>query len=223
MPVTKYDQVPGPISRSSRVSHVTEGLLFSPKYSLPLVYLKMPIALTFLGSYFITRRFDPGKEWQKRTMGSGAEQIWKQYKADFESLLNRAVADGYFADGAEVKTFFRDLEANSEPAFDETGALILRVSGYDQDRIVGITRSNIFSRYSDRRLAYQLMLARVNAELNARKKDRVLLETLKGDWELLARLAETCGARWSAPASALQSIAHTVRYTGTAAVRFEGL
>ena len=60
--VTKYAQVTGPIRRSMGARYVTEDLLFSPKYSLPLVWFKMPLAVGLLSSYLIAGRFDPGLE-----------------------------------------------------------------------------------------------------------------------------------------------------------------
>ena len=122
---------------------------------------------------------------------AASEQKWAQYKTDFAQRLRRALVDGYFANQQQVETFFRELETNGQPAFDETGTLVLRIRDVGQDRIVGITRDNILSLHSDRRLAYKLMLAKINAELKAKGKARVSLETLKGDWELLIRLAET--------------------------------
>lgn len=189
--VTKYAQAPGSIRRSLSAHHVVEEMLFSPKYVLPLIWFKTPVAVAFLGSYLVTGRFNPGKEWRAHALDYGTEQARKQYKAEFALLLNRAVANGYFASHDEVKTFFRDLEANSEPALDENGALILRVRVHGQDKILGLTRGNILGQHSDRRLAYKLMLARVNAELVARGKDQAPLETIKDDWVLLIRLAKT--------------------------------
>lgn len=190
--VTKYAQALGSIRRSSGAHHVIEEMLFSPKYVLPLVWFKTPVAVAFLSSYFVTGRFNPGKEWREHTSDSRTKQAWTQYKADFAPLLNRAVAEGYFADHNEVRTFFRDLEANSEPAFDETGALILKVCAYGQSKILGLTRANILGQHSDRRLAYKLVLARVNAALNAKEKDLAPREAMTDDWALLIQLAKAC-------------------------------
>lgn len=125
----------------------------------------------------------------------GTKQTWQNYRAAFAPMLQKAIADGLFADEREVKTFFKDLELQSEPAFDAQGALILRVSAYGQDQILGLTHDNILSSQSNAQLAYKLLLAKVNASLKAKEKNRDSLEVFEADWNLLnqlsARSAET--------------------------------
>ena len=116
------------------------------------------------------------------------EQTWRQYKAAFAQMLAAAIDQGLFLDREEVKTFFRDLELQSEPAFDENGALILKVRDYGQERTLGLTRDNIIGKNSDLQLAYKLMLAKINNELKADEKNRESLETFKSDWALFTRL-----------------------------------
>lgn len=117
----------------------------------------------------------------------GTRQTWKKYQAEFAPLLRKAIQDGLFVDEKEVKTFFKDLELQSEPAFDDNGALILRVSANGQDQILGLTRENILR--SNPQLAYKLMLAKVNATLKSKMKDRESFETFEEDWELLMQLS----------------------------------
>ncbi len=103
-------------------------------------------------------------------------------------------AAGLFQDKEELTTFFRDLEIQSEPAFDADGSPILKVRYYGEDKILGITRHNILSANSDQELAYKLMLAKISANLNAREKDRSSLEEFRADWELMRRLAASLAA-----------------------------
>ena len=124
----------------------------------------------------------------------GTTRIWKDYEAAFAPLLQQALNDGLFADEKEIKTFFRDLELQSEPAFDAQGALILRVNAYGEDQILGLTRDNILSPQSNPQLAYKLLLAKVNASLNAKEKNRESLETFKANWDLLQQLATRSAA-----------------------------
>ena len=51
-------------------------------------------------------------------------------------------------------------------------------------------------------MAYRLMLAKINAELNAKQKNRDSLDTFKSDWALLTRLAANFAA---SPPEALKS------------------
>jgi hypothetical protein len=124
----------------------------------------------------------------------GTKQTWEQYKTKFQPLLREAIAQGYFVDKQEVKTFFKDLELQSEPALDENGALILRVRDYGVERRLGLTRANILSAGSDPQLAYKLMLVRVNAELYGPAKNREAFEAFEADWALLQELAQRCAA-----------------------------
>jgi len=134
----------------------------------------------------------------------GDEQIWKRYGQLFAPILGRALNQGLFVDQAEVKTFFRDLELQSEPAFDENGALILKVRDHGAERVLGLTRDNIMSQNSDIRLAYKLMLAKVYADVNAREKNRNSLVTFESDWALLDRLSASYAAS-AAPSEAGKS------------------
>lgn len=124
----------------------------------------------------------------------GTKQIWGEYQAAFTPMLQKAIADGLFADMKEVKTFFKDLELQSEPAFDERGMLYLRVSAYGEDQILGLTRDNILSSQSNPQLAYKLLLAKVNADLKAREKNRESLETFEADWDLMTQFATRSAA-----------------------------
>lgn len=124
----------------------------------------------------------------------GTKQTWKNYQAAFAPLLQKAIADGLFADEKEVKTFFKDLELQSEPAFDAQGALLLRVSAYGEEQILGLTRDNILSSQSNPQLAYKLLLAKVNATLKAKEKNRESLKTFAADWDLLGQLSARSAA-----------------------------
>lgn len=118
----------------------------------------------------------------------GDSETWDAYKKAFAPVLWNAVEQGLFRDTDEIKTFFRDLELQSDPAFDPDGGLILKVKYYGEDRTLGITRRNIVSPGSDRELAYKLMVAKIYAELNASAKNRGTLEVFKADWKLMRQL-----------------------------------
>ena len=64
-------------------------------------------------------------------------------------MLESAITSSLFQDQKEVTTFFKDLEIQSEPAFDAVGALILKVRYYGGERTLEITRNNILSTNSD--------------------------------------------------------------------------
>jgi len=124
----------------------------------------------------------------------GDRQLLDGYRANFHPVLASAITTGFFKDQKELKSFMRDLEIQSEPAFDAVGAPILKVRYYGEERILGITRNNILSANSDQELAYKLILAKISANLNAREKDRSSLEEFRADWELMRRLSARLAA-----------------------------
>ena len=102
--------------------------------------------------------------------------------------MANALSQGLFQDYDEVQSFFRDLELESEPAFDADGGLVLKVMYYGQQRELGLTRQNILEPNSDRELALKLMLAKIDAELKASEKNRGSLPEFQADWRLLRQL-----------------------------------
>lgn len=122
----------------------------------------------------------------------GTRQTWEKYRAEFAPQLQKAIAQGFFADAREVTTFFKDLELQSETALDENGQLLLKVKAYGKDLRLGLTRDNILSSQSSPQLAYKLMLVKINTELNAREKNRESLDVFEDDWTLLNQLATRC-------------------------------
>jgi hypothetical protein len=217
--ITKYSQVAGPIWRSYDNRSFTEKALTSKKYIVPSLVFYPPLYAVFAGAYLTTGRFSVHQTYREYAtpkiaqlnldehLGKGAKkeiaerkkierlrlfgdrQLWDGYKANFVPVLESALAQGLFQDRKEVITFFRDLEIQSEPAFDAGGAPILKVRYYGEERTLGITRNNILSTNSDQELAYKLMLAKISANLNAREKDRSSLEEFRADWELMRRLS----------------------------------
>jgi hypothetical protein len=118
----------------------------------------------------------------------GNKETWKAHKSSFAPILKDLIAQGLFRDEKEVKTFFRDLELQSEPATDQDGRLILKVKYYGQDRIVGITRLNLIDHNSDPELALKLTIARIYTDLNADEKNRNLYPEFWADWLTMRQL-----------------------------------
>ena len=127
---------------------------------------------------------------QFRKIQFGAEEVWNDYRKQFEPMLARAVEQGLFIDEAEVKTFFKDLELQSEPGSDPDGRLVLTVDDRGSKETVGITRSNIKATHSSRRLGYKIMLAKVNAVLHAPSRNRPSRPEFEQDWQLLQELSK---------------------------------
>lgn len=119
----------------------------------------------------------------------GDREYWNAYRSAFAPMMANALSQGLFQDYDEVQSFFRDLELESEPAFDADGGLVLKVMYYGQPRELGLTRQNILEPNSDRELALKLMLAKIDAQLKASEKNRSSLPEFQADWRLLRQLA----------------------------------
>ena len=125
-----------------------------------------------------------------RTRLFGTDKVWKSYRIEFQSIMLRAIETKVFLDRSELRSFYDDLELQSEPAFDSEGRLVLNVNDRGVQRVVGITRANILGPASDRTLAYKIMLSKVNYMINAPGRNRVSLPEFKRDWDLMKQLCE---------------------------------
>jgi hypothetical protein len=118
----------------------------------------------------------------------GDPGVWLNLKTMFRPILKDAISRGLFQDEKEVKTFFRDLELASEPAFDDQGRLILNVKYYGLDRRLGITRDNLLAPGSDRELALKLILTKLYFNLKADEKNRGDYKEVFADWMQMREL-----------------------------------
>jgi hypothetical protein len=166
-------------------------VITSPKYLAPLLIWQAPLAVGMAGSYLLFGRFNPEREYRNwngnKAQLFGTKQSWKANQVTFDDLLRQAIADGLFANSNDVKTFFRKLEQNSEPSFDDAGALILKLKTTNE--ILGLTRDNILLHNSP--LARQLLVAKLHAELQTKEKNRDTLLTFQTNQELLILLSRT--------------------------------
>ena len=104
---------------------------------------------------------------------------WKLYQDEFRELLDTAEQEGIFADKSAVKSYFKELDEEGHVELDQDGRPVLELGG----RRVGLSRANILAPGSDPRLAYKIMLARMQAILAAKSAANFEL-----DWRLLMRL-----------------------------------
>lgn len=118
----------------------------------------------------------------------GEKSVWEQYRREFSPMLEKALKDRLFADKSEIKSFYGDLERQSEPFYDANGEMMLKVDYYGEEKLLGLTRSNVLGTNSDVRLAYKLMLVKVKYELGVRERDRETMEVFRANWQLLKEL-----------------------------------
>lgn len=119
----------------------------------------------------------------------GTEQLWMRYRERFRPMLAKAIAEKYFLDAKELQTFFKDLEIQSVPELDAHGQLVLKVDDRGVHETLGLTRQNLESPENSSRLAYKLMLAKVNVVLTAPSRNRPSRREFEEDWHLLQSIA----------------------------------
>jgi len=115
----------------------------------------------------------------------GAPGEWDGYRKAFDTMVNQAVQDEMIPDRAYVDRIFKRLDSSGHPIADADGSLWLEVSGANGASRVGLSRNNIFAPGSDPHLAFELLLARVDAVLKSPKHSRETMLEFKEDWALL--------------------------------------
>jgi len=124
-------------------------------------------------------------EVQEREEVIGAPGEWEKYRKAFDTIVNQAVHDEMIPDRAYVGRIFKRLDSSGRPTADADGDLWLEISNANAASKVGLSRNNIFAPGSDPHLAFELLLARVDAVLKSPKHSRETMIEFKEDWALL--------------------------------------
>jgi hypothetical protein len=124
-------------------------------------------------------------EVQEREEVIGAPGEWQKYRNAFATMVNQAVQDEMIPDRTYVGRIFKRLDNSGHPSADADGSLWLEVSRANGAPKVGLSRNNIFAPGSDPHLAFELLLARVDAALKSPKHSRETMIEFKEDWALL--------------------------------------
>jgi hypothetical protein len=184
----RFEQLPGPMRRSSPCRKGTEVSFRMKKWFIPLMVARSHELPFFVAAYALTGRFNPDHEVKvhQSEEEATADVDWKAYQSQFREILDTALNDGVFSSDSEVRDYFRILDRTGLPQLDQGGLPVLEVGG----RTVGLSRGNLLGAGSDPLLAYQLILARVQAVLEAPVARREDDASLKRDWDLLLRTRE---------------------------------
>jgi hypothetical protein len=124
-------------------------------------------------------------EVQEREEVIGAPGEWGKYRKAFDTIVNQAIQDEIIPDRSYVGRIFKRLDTTGHPIADADGDLWLEVSNSGRASKVGLSRNNIFAPGSDPHLAFELLLARVDAVLKSPKHSRETMLEFKEDWALL--------------------------------------
>ncbi len=118
----------------------------------------------------------------------GSKDEWKDYRDQFNGIVDQAIHDELIPDRGYLKGVFKRLSEGGTLAVDPNGALWMNWKDAQAPGRVGLSASNIFAPDSDGQIAYQIMLARMQAELNSPKHSRETMLEFKQDWAMTAEL-----------------------------------
>ncbi|MGC1992337.1 MAG: hypothetical protein WA690_26475, partial [Candidatus Acidiferrales bacterium] len=118
----------------------------------------------------------------------GSKDEWKDYRDQFNEIVDQAIHDELIPNRGYLKHVFKRLGEAGKLSVDANGALWINWTDSQPSARVGLSASNIFAPDSDPQISYQILLARVEAELNSPKHSRETMIEFKRDWEMTAEL-----------------------------------
>jgi hypothetical protein len=184
----RFDQLPGPIKRSSPARKGTEVSFRLKKWLIPLVLMESHELPVFVASYALTGRFNPDRE-VRRHPEAGAlasPATWKNYRDEFQEILDTAIHDGIIASPRDLQTCFKDLDRRATAHLDAAGRPVLDLDG----RHAGLSLDNIADPDSDPKLGFRIMLARVQADLALPAAKRESFDSFRKEWDTMIRMRE---------------------------------
>lgn len=112
----------------------------------------------------------------------GTEAEWAQYRNDLEVAVDEAIHDEIIPNRNYLKRVFKILGEGSSISVDASGALWMALPEQETHARVGLSASNILAPDSGMQFAYQIILARMESELNSPKHSRETATEFRQDW-----------------------------------------
>ena len=156
-----------------------------------------------LSQYTVSVEQLAAEEKLKREQILGTADEWKQYRDDLDSAVNQAIHDEIIPNRDYLKRVFKILGEGNSISLDATGALWMALPNPEMPARVGLSASNILSKDSDTQFSYQVILARMESELNSPKHSRETAAEFRQDW---ARVEESRARRQVFASTAAQSL-----------------
>lgn len=132
---------------------------------------------------------------QEQLRQVGDDEDWNKMRQRFAEVVQTAIADGVIANKHELRELFRELQARGKVYVDGNEQAWMDVENAGHLRRVGLSTSNVVGPDSDRLLAMQLLLARMEYLLSTNSKHRELYTQIQGDWKLLEQAEQSMPAR----------------------------
>jgi len=233
--VLHFAQVPGTIKRSREVRAGTEQLYRSKKFLIPMILFADPAVPAAAGSYLLTGRFNPGREFERhpavqelspqdkrsetvapkgRTHVVGTSEEWKEYRKAFDSMVVENIQEDVIDNRGDLKHFFKHFDKAGTPFVDEHGLLWMETSANGESSKVGLSASNVLAQDSDPRLAHELLLTRIDHVLKSPKHSREPMSEFVQDWATLQSASEKHAVTLARNASPAKGLKDTPRRDG---------
>jgi hypothetical protein len=120
----------------------------------------------------------------------GDSELWSSHRAEFQSFISQAAKDPSAPKISSAKRTFKDLDRAGTPRVDDEGSIWMELPGENGAQQVGIAANNVLTPQSNRDLAYEIILARVNRVLKSPSHSREMVPEFQNDWTLLQQARE---------------------------------
>jgi hypothetical protein len=151
-------------------------------------YLRDPSAR----GYTVSVQQLAAEEKLKREEIVGTKDEWTQYRANLDVAVDQAIHDEIIPNRNYLKRVFKILGEGSSISVDARGDLWMALPEQETPVRVGLSAGNILASDSDMEFAYQIILARMESELNNPKHSRETAVEFRQDW---ARAQDTRSKR----------------------------
>ena len=115
----------------------------------------------------------------------GGEQQWKDYRARYDAIVGQAIDDGVIPSREALARFAKDAGEKGKPSIGPDGAPWLEIEQDGEAERVGISPANLLAAGSNRRLAFELMLAHIGETLKSPARQRETMPEFQLAWRLM--------------------------------------
>jgi len=181
-------QVPG-TKRSKPLHGVLDSVLMAKKYMMPLMLLHPLMAGGAEVAYLAAWRFQPSRDALVfDPAGEMESPLQASQRRRYQELLRAMKRDQL--EGAPSAKEWPRLQAAAEAALDDSGRPILQMTAPDGEGTieVGLCRDNVLQTGAPPELIQQLLVSRLQSQLERSRTARTSESTLAADWDLLQTL-----------------------------------
>src|SRR5258708_3184885 len=172
--VLHFARARGTSRRGREVGAGTENLCHLKNFLIPRIFAAGPAFPAGAGSYLLTGRFNPGREFERhpavqgvppqdkqsgtvtpeeRARVVGTPTDWKEYRKAFDSMVVENIQEDIIDNRGDLKRFFKHFDERGTPFVDEHGLLWMETSVYGKSNTVGLSASSVLPQASLQRLA----------------------------------------------------------------------